>query len=335
MNGFYPMLNDVHDKAARELPLAECALFEHLWRKLIGWNQWSDDIAISQLDEELGGSRATILRLLKKLETKRWIIVARINGTTNNIGIPKCPGIKTRLGVDPYQNDTSTRIKMTLVEHQNDTGGSVKMKRVPVSNSDGYRYQNDTHNRQVLKTSPKDSLQTNPPNPPNDVIDIVGVEIDSEEEGGVSHSPHEEEEEESEEEMRNSRKVAHIQDLILRKWSKQLTAKPPIGKVKDALREFGWDHMPMETALNKAPDTLNSPHPIAALNLVLAMAKNNPGGNVGMTAERLADAEATIKQMEEDLEKAKANPDKNAAYIEQTEFLLEQKKDALERAVEK
>ena len=31
MNGFYPMLNDVHDKAVKDLPLAECALFEHMF----------------------------------------------------------------------------------------------------------------------------------------------------------------------------------------------------------------------------------------------------------------------------------------------------------------
>lgn len=41
MNGFYPVLNEIHDKAAKELPLAELALFEHIWRKLIGGNSES------------------------------------------------------------------------------------------------------------------------------------------------------------------------------------------------------------------------------------------------------------------------------------------------------
>lgn len=122
MNGFYPMLNEVHDKAVRDLPLAECALFEHLWRKLIGWNQFGDEISISQLVKETSGSRATILRLLKSLEAKRWIVVSRSVTDkvrdTNTISIPECPGIKMRLGW--YQNDTTPGIDMTL-------GGGVKM----------------------------------------------------------------------------------------------------------------------------------------------------------------------------------------------------------------
>jgi len=156
MNGFYPMLNDVHDKAVKDLSLAECALFEHIWRKLIGWQQWGDAISISQLEKETSGSRATILRLLKKLDKKRWIIVDRADGVTNIISIPKCPGIKTRLGVDPYQYDTNTGINMTLV---------------PVSERDGYQCQNDTHNRQGLKTPPKDikTKQGEAPSPKTDL----------------------------------------------------------------------------------------------------------------------------------------------------------------------
>jgi len=131
VNGFYPVLNEVHDKAIQELSLAECALFEHIWRKLIGWKQFEDTISISQLVKETSGSRATILRLLKKLETKRWIVVIRHDGVTNSIGIPECPGIKMRLGW-----------------YQNDTGTSVKMKPPPVSK------------RYTQQIDPKDSLQT-------------------------------------------------------------------------------------------------------------------------------------------------------------------------------
>lgn len=130
MNGFYPMLNDVHDKAVKDLPLAECALFEHIWRKLIGWNKFSDQISTSQLVTETSGSRATILRLLKSLEAKRWIVVSRSITDkvcdTNTISIPECPGIKMRLGW--YQNDTTPGIDLTL-------GGSVKMRHTTDSSS--------------------------------------------------------------------------------------------------------------------------------------------------------------------------------------------------------
>jgi len=108
MTGFYPMLNDVHDKAVKDLPLAECALFEHIWRKLIGWNQYTDTISIGQLVKETSASRATIIRLTKKLETKRWIIISRYckdgRHAINEIAIPECPGIKSKLGW--CQNDT-------------------------------------------------------------------------------------------------------------------------------------------------------------------------------------------------------------------------------------
>jgi len=103
VNGFYPMLNDVHDKAVKDLPLAECALFEHIWRKLIGWNKWEDEISISQLVEETAACRASIMHIIKKLEEKRWIVVTRQTSVTNRnftskIAIPACPGIKSRLG---------------------------------------------------------------------------------------------------------------------------------------------------------------------------------------------------------------------------------------------
>jgi len=153
MNGFYPMLNEVHDKAVAELPLAECALFEHIWRKLIGWNQFEDQISIGQLVKETSGSRATILRLLKDLEEKRWIRISRnVNGGlrgTNIISIPTCPGIIMRLGW--YHFDTTPGVKM-----------------IPgvVSNRDQGWCQNDTHNRQFLQTSLKDNLKENNNNVP-------------------------------------------------------------------------------------------------------------------------------------------------------------------------
>lgn len=140
MNGFYPMLNDVHDKVVKDLPLAECALFEHLWRKLIGWNKFSDEISISQLVKETSGSRATILRLLKSLEAKRWIVVSRSVTDkvrdTNTISIPECPGIKILLGW--CQNDTTPGIDMTL-------GGGVKMIHTTDSSStDSLQTNNNT-----------------------------------------------------------------------------------------------------------------------------------------------------------------------------------------------
>jgi len=103
MNGFYPMLNEVHDKAVKELPLAECALFEHIWRKLIGWNKFEDEISISQLVKETSACRATVITLLNNLEAKRWIIVNRQTSNTrrkftNKIALPRCPGIESRLG---------------------------------------------------------------------------------------------------------------------------------------------------------------------------------------------------------------------------------------------
>lgn len=146
MNGFYPVLNEVHDKAARDLPLAECALFEHIWRKLIGWNKFEDEISITQLVDETSASRATIIRLIKKLEDKRWIIVTRHFTDTNKIGIPRCPSIIMRLAdVDWSQIDTAASVKMIL---------ELVSKRYQCW------YQNDTYNRSLLKTSLKDSLKT-------------------------------------------------------------------------------------------------------------------------------------------------------------------------------
>ncbi len=113
MNGFYPVLNAVHDKAVKDLPLAECALFEHIWRKLIGWNQFKDKISITQLVSETSSTRGTIIRLTKHLEDKRWIIISReMDGKvnlTNQISIPECPGIKTKLGW--CQNSTTPSVK--------------------------------------------------------------------------------------------------------------------------------------------------------------------------------------------------------------------------------
>ena len=108
MNGFYPVLNEVHDKAAKELPLAELALFEHIWRKLIGWGKFEDEISISQLVEETSACRASIIHIIKKLEEKRWIVVTRQTSATNRkftskIAIPACPGIKSRLGWSKIQ----------------------------------------------------------------------------------------------------------------------------------------------------------------------------------------------------------------------------------------
>jgi|GEM_PF-6799147 len=131
MNGFYPVLNEIHDKAAKELPLAELALFEHIWRKLIGWGKFDDSISITQLVEETTASRMTVIRLVKKLETKRWIVVERVEGITNNIAIPECPGIKMRLV--PYQNGTGTSTKMrpgtsTKLGHTTDSSSTDSLK---------------------------------------------------------------------------------------------------------------------------------------------------------------------------------------------------------------
>lgn len=122
MNGFYPVLNEIHDKAAKELPLAELALFEHIWRKLIGWNKFEDEISYSQLAKETLASRRTIIRLLKKLEDKRWIKIQRQSedgiNDINIISIPECPSVKMSLGW--CQNVTRGSDKST-------PGGSDKM----------------------------------------------------------------------------------------------------------------------------------------------------------------------------------------------------------------
>ena len=143
MNGFYPMLNDVHDKAVKDLPLAECALFEHIWRKLIGWNQFEDEISISQLVKETSACRATIINLLNKLEEKRWILINRNTSKTNRkltneIALPRCPGIESRLG---WSN------KYTRGSTDSIPGGSLE-------------------SRHTTDSLPTDSLQTSKVEPP-------------------------------------------------------------------------------------------------------------------------------------------------------------------------
>ena len=142
MNGFYPVLNEVHDKAAKELPLAELALFEHIWRKLIGWGKFEDEISISQLVNETTACRASIIHLLKKLEEKRWIVVTRQSSVTNRkftskIAIPACPGIESRLGWSKKQTRGGTEsIPGGGIEsrHTTDTPkDSLKDKKIPPS----------------------------------------------------------------------------------------------------------------------------------------------------------------------------------------------------------
>ena len=158
MNGFYPVLNEVHDKAVKDLPLAECDLFEHIWRKLIGWNKFKNKISISQLVSETSSTRGTIIRLTKHLEDKRWIIISReMDGKvnlTNQISIPECPGIKTKLGWC-----------------QNSTTPSVKIEPQVVSKQDeGVVLKQDT--QQTVLT---DSLQTSKVEPPKKVYQKDGM----------------------------------------------------------------------------------------------------------------------------------------------------------------
>ena len=141
MKGFYPVLNEIHDKAARELPLAELGLFEHIWRKLIGWNQFEDEISISQLVKETASSRATIIRLRNSLEAKRWIVVTRQSSVTerkftSKIAIPACPGIIMRLGW--YQIDTKGGIEMI-------PGGGIKIRHTTDSSSTDRSKNNNDH----------------------------------------------------------------------------------------------------------------------------------------------------------------------------------------------
>ena len=159
MNGFYPMLNDVHDKAVKDLPLAECALFEHIWRKLIGWNQFEDEISISQLVKETSACRATIINLLNNLEDKRWIIVTRQSSKTkrkftSKIAIPQCPGIQSRLGWSK---------KYTRGSLESIPGGSLESRHTTDSSS--------TDKLQTFKVDPPKTFSPKP-----GVIPLVNIE---------------------------------------------------------------------------------------------------------------------------------------------------------------
>lgn len=298
MNGFYPMLNEVHDKAVKDLPLAECALFEHIWRKLIGWNQFEDEISISQLVKETSACRATVITLLNNLEAKRWIIVTRQESKTrrkftSKIALPRCPGIESRLGWSKIYTRGDT---------ESIPGGSLESR----------------HTTDTLK----DSLKTSPQSPPNNVTTSKGQETENEE-GGVAPL------DEDEDLDGTIQKVRHIQDLIKQKWRSQIDSGPDTGAVKDALREFGGDYRPLVMAITKAADTLNTATPAAALNLVLTIARKEGGGDGGMSQEHLSGREQEIKRYEEGLEKAKEAEDE--AAISQLTYLLEQKKESLAR----
>lgn len=301
MNGFYPMLNDVHDKAVKDLPLAECALFEHIWRKLIGWNQFEDEISISQLVKETSGSRSSVIRLLDSLEEKRWIIVTRqISDTNRNftskIAIPACPGIKMKLGW--YQNDTRGSVKSI-------PGGGVK----------------SIH---TTDSSLTDNLQTTPPTPQNDVREQESAENENGAGGGLDSQ-------EGEEEPRMVQKAMNFQGQVWRKWREQLEEEPDLGSCKEALREFDWDHKLLESAVDQSPQTLTHPDPVSAVNLVLSVTRRlRRGEDGGINPAILDDRRREIAKLKSDLAEARKKPEENAVWISQKTFILEEKQTALE-----
>lgn len=261
MNSFYPVLNEVHDKAAKELPLAELALFEHIWRKLIGWGKFEDEISISQLVNETRACKSSIIHILKQLEKKRWIIVTRqvsvVNRKfTNKIAIPACPGIESRLGWSKIHTTPGT--ESTL-------GGSVE-------------------SRHTIDSSSKDNLKTIPPTPQIDVT--TSMEPETKEAGGDS---------DSKDDLRMIQKATKIQELITMKWGKQLSTPPDIEACKNLLRQFNWDHKILVCAITEGPEVLDYPNSV--MKLVGKIAERIEIKNGGIVIESLTEEQKMVESL--------------------------------------
>ena len=108
--------------------------------------------------------------------------------------------------------------------------------------------------------------------------------------------------------------------FALRAEKARYTNTPP-------LLEYGEVHY--EGLTVQAANNLNTPTPQGALNLVLTIARKEAGGNGGVSQEQFTAREEEIKQYEAGLERA--TEAKDEAAISQLTYLLEQKKEALER----
>lgn len=72
--------NEIFDDILPHLMDSEARIVTAMARKIYGWNKQSDDIAYSQFEKMTGYKRASIMRIIERLERKGVISVKRVPG---------------------------------------------------------------------------------------------------------------------------------------------------------------------------------------------------------------------------------------------------------------